>query len=108
MTMATPSSREAFLPSRVMDGAMKPMTISGTQNVISWPMMYCSVTTTFMAPSGKICPSSTPTTMPSNSRNGRLFSSFFIWFLSLSYPENPAQTLRRSKLMGGSSGVGMV
>ena len=48
MTMATASRREAFLPSFVMDGAMKPIMISGTQKVMSWPMMYCRVTTTPM------------------------------------------------------------
>lgn len=32
---ATASRREAFLPSFVMDGAMKPMMISGTQKVMS-------------------------------------------------------------------------
>ncbi|VUX13415.1 Uncharacterised protein [Faecalibacterium prausnitzii] len=53
MTIATPSRREAFLPSLVMDGAMKPMMMSGTQKVMSWPMIYCKVTTTFMTLSGK-------------------------------------------------------
>ena len=32
MTTATPSRRDAFLPSLVMDGAIKPMMMSGTQN----------------------------------------------------------------------------
>ena len=32
---ATPSIREAFFPSLVIDGAIKPITISGTQKLIS-------------------------------------------------------------------------
>ena len=38
---------------RVMEGAMKPMMISGTQKVMNWPRTYCSETTTFMGPSPK-------------------------------------------------------
>ena len=34
---ATPSNLEAFFPSFVIDGAIKPMTISGTQNEIICP-----------------------------------------------------------------------
>ena len=80
MTIATPSRREAFLPSLVMDGAMKPMMMSGTQKVMSWPMIYCKVTMTFMTLSEKIWPRITPMMMPRSSRNGRLLNSFFIIF----------------------------
>ena len=80
MITATPSSRDALVPSRVMDGAMKPMMIRGTQKVMSWPMMYWRVTTTFMTLSGNTSPQRMPTAMPKSRRKGRLSNSFFIFF----------------------------
>lgn len=47
MAMATPSIPEALLPSFVMDGAMNPMMLSGTQKVITCPRIYFKVTTRF-------------------------------------------------------------
>ena len=84
MITATPKRREALAPSLVMEGAMKPMMISGTQKLMSWPMMYCSVTTTFMTLSEKTAPHATPTKIPRINRNGRLPKSFFIQTLPLS------------------------
>ena len=72
MTIATPSRRDAFLPSLVIDGAMKPMMMSGTQKVMSWPMIYCKVTMTFMTLSGKIWPRITPMMMPRAVKNDRI------------------------------------
>ena len=72
------SMREALLPMRVMDGAMKPMTISGTQNMMNCPMTYCRETTTFMAPSPKNWPSAMPISSATMSRKGRLVKNFFI------------------------------
>ena len=45
---ATPSIREAFFPSLVIDGAIKPITISGTQKLISSDKINLTVTTTFI------------------------------------------------------------
>ena len=78
MTTATPSRREALAPSLVMEGAMKPMMMRGTQNVISWPIMYCRVTMTFITLSGNTRPQRMPTAMPRSRRKGRLPNSFFI------------------------------
>ena len=83
---ATPSSREALAPSLVMDGAMKPIIMRGTQKVMSWPMMYCRVTMIFMTPSetpgqgrtGMTRPQMIPMAMPKSRRKGRLLHSFFI------------------------------
>ena len=44
---ATISILEALLPNLVIDGAMKPMIISGTQKLINCPAMNFTVTTMF-------------------------------------------------------------
>ena len=48
---ATPSILDAFLPSLVIDGAIKPMMISGTQKLISSDRMNFTVTTMFITAS---------------------------------------------------------
>lgn len=45
--MAKNKSQDALFPIFVIDGAIKPITISGTQKDIIWPRIYLSVTTTF-------------------------------------------------------------
>ena len=47
ITIATPSIREAWLPSFVIEGAINPMIIKGTQKLINCPKIYFAVTTTF-------------------------------------------------------------
>ena len=78
ITIATPSMREALFPSLVMDGAMKPIIISGTQKVISSPRMYLTVTTTFINASFAASPAAMPIITPSISLAGRLFMILFI------------------------------
>ena len=80
--------REAFAPILAIEGAIKPMMISGTQKLISWPITYLTVTTTFITETPAICPKRMPSTTPSSSRNGRMPHSFFIrlfppWMISI-------------------------
>ena len=76
---ATVSMRVALPPSRVMEGAMKPMMMSGTQNMMSWPMMYLAVTTTTIAPRGRTRPSRIPAAMAISRRPGRLLKNFIVF-----------------------------
>ena len=83
---ATPSIREALFPSLVIDGAINPMTISGTQKLISSDSINLTVTTTFIKASPAAfmdsipasCPAIIPSTTPTSSLNGRLVNTFFI------------------------------
>ena len=59
-----------------MDGAMKPMTIRGTQNMMSWFRTYFRVTTMVMTLSGRNSPQTMPTAMPISSFRGRLMPFF--------------------------------
>ena len=85
MTMATESIRDALLPSFVIDGAINPMMISGTQKLITWPRMYFRVTTTFriamVRPESSVelntRPKMIPSTTPTRSLNGRLLKNCF-------------------------------
>ena len=70
--------RVALPPSLVMEGAIKPMMISGTQNMMICPMMYLAVTTTTMAPRGSTSPARMPITIASSSRAGRLLKIFIV------------------------------
>ena len=74
--MATISMRVALEPILVMEGAMKPMTIRGTQNMMSWLSTYLRVTTMVMTLSGRNRPRTMPTAMPINSFRGRLMPFF--------------------------------
>ena len=86
--MATPSIREALLPSLVIDGAIKPIMIRGTQKLISCPSTYFRVTTTFRIPEVmpepsvvfRIIPDTIPRITPTRSLNGKLVKKLF--FLS--------------------------
>ena len=78
---ATPNILDAFLPSFVIDGAINPIIISGTQNVISCPSTYLTVTTIFITSSFAIRPTKIPMITPRKSRNGRLLHIFFTIFL---------------------------
>ena len=83
---ATSSILEALRPSLVIEGAIKPMMISGTQKLISSDSINLTVTTTFItavptAPADSIpasCPAMIPATTPTRRRNGRLLNIFFI------------------------------
>ena len=83
---ATPSILDAFLPSLVIDGAIKPMIISGTQKLIISDKINFTVTTIFItaAPAAftdsrpASCPAMIPITTPRSSLNGRLENSFFM------------------------------
>ena len=83
---ATPSILDAFLPSLVIDGAIKPMMINGTQKLIISDKIYFTVTTIFITASPAAftdsrpasCPAMIPITTPRSSLNGRLENSFFI------------------------------
>lgn len=57
------------------------MTISGTQNKISCPSMYFTVTTTTMALPGKTSPKRIPAAIPSRSLNGKLLKMFILFLL---------------------------
>ena len=57
---------------------MNPMMISGTQNVMSWPRMYLTVTTTFMTVSLATRPTSMPMITETSRMKGRLVSTFFM------------------------------
>ena len=63
---ATPSIREAFFPSLVMDGAIKPMTIRGTQKLIISARIYLIVTTKFITASPTFFTDSIPASCPRN------------------------------------------
>ena len=81
MHSATISIREALFPSLVMEGAIKPMMISGTQKLINWPTINFTVTIMFRSAFAMAVPSAaeskSPAAMPAASarsrRNGRLF-----------------------------------
>ena len=70
--------RDTFFPSLVIDGAMNPMMIRGTQNVMSWPRIYLTVTTTFMTASLATRPTRMPITTDTSKMKGRLVKIFFI------------------------------
>ena len=70
--------RDTFEPSFVMDGAMKPMIISGTQNIMTWPSTYLTVTTTFITASLATRPTRMPATTATSKINGRLVKNFFM------------------------------
>ena len=80
MMSATTSMREALLPSLVMDGAIKPMMISGTQKLMNWLLMNFTVTMmlssafVIAAPSAALSarPTPIPTASATRSLNGRL------------------------------------
>ena len=76
--MATISILVALEPILVMEGAMKPMTIRGTQNMMTWLSTYFRVTTTVMALSGRNRPKTMPTAMPMSSFRGRLMPLFSV------------------------------
>ena len=78
MTTATPKTRETFEPSLVMDGAMNPMMMSGTQNMMIWLSTYLTVTTTFMTDSFETSPRTMPTTTDTRRMKGRLVTIFFM------------------------------
>ena len=80
--------REALLPSWVMDGAIKPIMIRGTQKLINCPRIYFRVTITFNAAvvkadselKFKSRPNPIPKATLPRSLNGRLYKNllFFI------------------------------
>ncbi len=76
--MATISIRVALEPILVMEGAMKPMTIRGTQNMMSWLRTYFRVTTMVITFSGRNRPRIMPAAMPINSFKGRLMPFFSV------------------------------
>ena len=83
---AAPSILDAFLPSLVIDGAIKPIMISGTQKLINSDKINFTVTTIFITASPAAftvsrpasCPAMIPVTTPRSSLNGRLENSFFM------------------------------
>ena len=85
---ASRSNLDALFPIFVMDGAINPMMISGTQNEIICPRTYFKVTTMFRIAFVKPVPSFAlraspariPITTPTRSLNGRLLKKldFFI------------------------------
>ena len=78
------------MPSLVMEGAIKPMMISGTQKLMNWLLMNLTVTRTFSRaavtgePSAALRarPAQMPTASATKSLKGRLLKklSFFISF----------------------------
>ena len=80
-----------MLPSLVIDGAIKPIIISGIQNPINCPTMYLTVTiilssateTALVSFLFRKSPTTIPITSASNSLKGRLFKIPF-FFISKS------------------------
>ena len=89
MQSATASIRDALLPSLVMEGAMKPMMISGTQKLMNWLEMNLTVTmilsSALAIPDPSIAlrasPAAIPTASATSSLNGRLCVKLYFFML---------------------------
>ena len=77
-TRARPSIREALLFRRVMEGAINPMIIKGTQKLIREPSNSLMVRMTCITVAFATRPTTMPTITPIKSQKGRLLVNFFI------------------------------
>ena len=74
---ATPRMRDTFSPSFAMEGAMKPMMMSGTQNMMTWRSTSPTVATTAMTSAEASCPKPRPIATATSRMNGRLVTTRF-------------------------------